>query len=194
MAMPDIRKNVESRAAALLEHHMSLLGGGLGGFDGGGMSYARADEGAGVSSAIGYGRRDRFMTRTYDLSFSVRIEGADLGDSFKARLKFRGMRQIETGFFDIRPEHAEAERIFNDPRLIERIVGASRQVDIATVTAEYSAGTETLTVKVVPYAGAFLWVKMPPVYYPLKLRADEMRALVDLLGQIEDYLRKTARK
>jgi hypothetical protein len=98
------------------------------------------------------------------------------------------MKMIETGFFDIKPKHEFAESLLNDPSLIAIIVNAAREVDIAVIKVEYSAGTETITVSILPYAGAFLWVKLPPVYYPLKLNEDEMIALFRLSKEIEGYI------
>ncbi|MDR0596689.1 MAG: hypothetical protein LBG50_04030 [Clostridiales Family XIII bacterium] len=188
MSFPDIKKSVDSRAAALLEYHMSLLGESAAGFVQGSMSYSRERSDSGSSIKIGYDEKNKFMSKTYDLAFTLRIPEVELGDSFKARLKFRGMKQIDTGFFEIKPGNETADGLLNDAALVEEIVKCSRSVDLAVVSAEYSSGSRTLNVKAVPYAGAFMWVKLPPVYYPLKLNSGEMRALLGLMGGVERCL------
>jgi hypothetical protein len=190
MSAFDIKKNVDNRAAALLEYHMSLLGAGAGFSRKDNLTYERKGAADANGLLICYDEKNKFMTKTYNLAFKLRVPGVDLGDSFKARIKFRGMKQIDAGFFDIKPGHETAETLLNDPALIDAIVEAARKVDIATVTIEYSAGTEAITIQVVPYAGAFLWVKLPPVYYPLKLNQEEMNTLHTLLKKIEKYIHK----
>jgi hypothetical protein len=188
MSPLDIKKNVDSRAAALLEHHMSLLGASPGFSRKDELTYAREGGTDLTDFLIGYDVKSKFMTKTYNLLFKARIPNMDLGDSFKARIKFRGVKTIETGFFEIKPKREEAERLLNDPALIDLIVNAAREVDIAMITVEYSAGTEALTISILPYAGAFLWIKLPPVYYPLKLNEIEMNALEKLSREITGRL------
>ncbi|MDR1042895.1 MAG: hypothetical protein LBL54_03225 [Clostridiales Family XIII bacterium] len=190
MSAFDIKKNVDNRAAALLEHHMSLLGVGAGFSRKDTLTYERNGAEDGNSLLICYDEKSKFMTKTYNLMFKLRVPGADLGDSFKARIKFRGMKQIDAGFFEIKPENKTAETLLNDPKLIDEIVETAQKVDIATIKAEYSAGTEAITITLVPYAGAFLWVKLPPVYYPLKLNQKEMNQLHTLLKKIEKHINK----
>jgi hypothetical protein len=188
MKFPDIKKNVDSRAAALLEYHVSLLGVGIEGFSHGEISYSRENEKTGNAISIGYGEKNKFMSKTYNLVFKIRIPNVSFGDSFKARLKFRGIKQIDAGFFEIKPEHDAAHTLLNDIVLMDKIIACAQKADIAVMTVEYSAGAETLTVQMIPYAGAFMWVKLPPVYYPLKLSAEEMQALYDLMRSMDKYL------
>ncbi|MDR3224734.1 MAG: hypothetical protein LBT52_00355 [Clostridiales Family XIII bacterium] len=188
MSLLDVKKNVDSRAAALLEYHLSLLGTDFGSFDSGTMAYVREDAKTGSAVSICYGEKNKFMSKTYDLIFKIRIPEVNLGDSFKARLKFRGMKQIDAGFFEIKPDHEVAHALLNDTELMDEIVTCSRQADIAVMTVVYSEGAEALTVQITPYAGAFMWVKLPPVYYPLKLKPEEMKALYALTGDVEKYL------
>jgi hypothetical protein len=188
MSPLDIQKNVDARAAALLEHHMSLLGTASGFARKDGLTYVNEKGTGSADLSIKYDAKSKFMTKTYNLLFRLRIPDVDLGDSFKARIKFRGTKMIETGFFDVKPRHEVAESLLNDPSFIDMIVEAAHKVDIAVITVEYSAGAEAITVSILPYAGAFLWVKLPPVYYPLKLNEDEMIALFSLSKRIEGYI------
>jgi hypothetical protein len=184
-----INRAINGRAARLLDDHVEKLGSLASKFtpENGAYYYEIAD---GDTMRIGYNPTKKLLTKTFNLEFVHRIESVDFPDDFKGRIKFRGMKEIDAAFFSLAKKNGRIEKILNDPKIIGKILKYARKVDLAYIRLEYIKRNGALTLTVVPYSGAYMWVKIPPVFYGMKLRDDEVRSLYALTKEVGDGLAK----
>jgi hypothetical protein len=58
--------------------------------------------------------------------------------------------------------------------LLGRMLSLFRDFDLEGMTMEYRKDSQELDVTIRPYPGAFIWVKIPPIYYDVRLKPEEV--------------------
>jgi hypothetical protein len=182
--------NIRQQAVRLLDNHMNMLDTRFGDFlplDGG---YCQENETSGDFFKIGYNENNKLLSRVYNLEFRLTMPGLDFPSDFRARIRFRGFREIQSASFIIDTKDKSADGQLNDPELLSLIVVAAREVDLASIRLEYVKRSGVLTLSVMPYAGAYVWVKFPPAFYGMKLKKEEMNALCRLTAAVCAWVEK----
>jgi len=182
----NINENIEKRANALLDSHIGILGADAACFVSTANGYERRDKDGNVDLYIGYAPKSKLLTKIFNLELRKVVKNDLFERSFSAKIKFRGSRKIESASFELIRPNSKIEEQLNDPEMLEEVTELAQKVDVSTLTLDYSKANEKLTIVLMPYAGAFLWIKFPPVFYPLKLTGEEMKCLcsiIDIIGE-----------
>ncbi|MCO7121194.1 hypothetical protein NIA71_04420 [Ihubacter massiliensis] len=125
----------------------------------------------------------KLLSNTYFIDFTFVMDDLDLGADFKAKLVFTGAIKmtgvkLKAGGGDQRVVEAlNANRPF-----MEELLKCSKEVDFYSMTFEYNAHIRQMKVVITPYNGGYLWIKFPPVFYPMRFSGEEIYHLCQLLN------------
>ena len=181
-------KNITKRADRLLNYHLGLLENlGLH-FERDGEFFYRYDQKSDDYQRIGYCKSKKMLSRTFNLEIKQVVKNIQFGDSFKIKLRFQGFKEISGARFVPEKGSDGYETFFNDAALLEFIWKRAKEVEVAFVKIEYLKKLNQLEIRVVPYAGAFLWVVVPPVFYDMKLKESELNKLMEISQAIKDHI------
>jgi hypothetical protein len=176
-------ENVTKRALRALESHVNIL-------INSGKDFEKADDkyymyfedGSEDYMKIAYDPVKKIISRTYNMQFTTVIKNVDFGKSFVMKMKYNGFPHISDVYFQVEKKQGskEAESMFNDEKLKKELLKLVSSVDLAYCKIEYLAIANEIKITICPYAGSYLWVVFPPVFYSLRLSEKEMNALHDM--------------
>lgn len=136
---------------------------------------------------MGYQVCPGFASKTYQTEITLRLPAEDAG-SWKLSLGFSGTLSI-TGITwkpSDRGSSTAAAAMNRRQTLTEALLPLVQSVDLAALYLEQSGGC--LTVRLLPYPGAYVWVKLPPVHSEIPLKAQDLSAIADILFLLEAQL------
>lgn len=184
-------KNITRRADRLMNYHVELLNKQGNNFQRDGEYFYSYDPESEDYLRIGYNKSKKLLSRTFNLEIKQVIKNIEFEDSFKIKLRFQGLKEI-TGAKFVAEKGKDTkdgyEDFFNNPALLEKIWKLAKQVEMAYVKIEYLKKINQLEIRISPYAGAFLWVVVPPVFYDMKLREPELATLLNMIGVMKGYV------
>lgn len=184
-------RNIEKRAGRLMDYHIEILNQLGNRFERDGESYFCYDPKSQDYLRVGYNKNKKFLSRTFNLEIKQVIRDIAFEDSFKLKLRFQGFKEINGARFVSEKEKGLSqgyESLFNNNALLEKIWRLAKEVELAYVKIEYIKKINQLEIRVCPYAGAFLWVVVPPVFYDMKLKQQELDNLMKLVGVLKHYV------
>lgn len=181
-------KNIYRRADRLLEYHIGLLVSKGKAFEKDGEAYYSFEESEEDFLRIGYTKTKKLLSRTFNFEVKQVINNIAFNDSFKLKLRFKGFKEISGASFVPEKGDQGYEAFFNDAQLLDRLWKRAKEVELAYVKIEYQKELNRLEIKICPYAGAFLWVVVPPVFYDMKLTDCEIQALMELAELLKSYI------
>jgi hypothetical protein len=184
--------NIERRAARLMSFHIGRLEALGKPFERDGEAYYQYVPGSKDYLRIGYTKTKKFLSRTFNLEIKYVLNDIAFDDSFKIKLRFQGFKEINGARFVPDRGSKGYEAFFNDPGFLETLWRKAKEVELAYVVVEYFKSQNKLEIRICPYAGAFLWVVVPPVFYDMKLRDNELVALMDIAGLAAGYVDRAA--
>ncbi|MDR2295360.1 MAG: hypothetical protein LBD95_01050 [Clostridiales Family XIII bacterium] len=124
---------------------------------------------------------NKFLTKVYGLCMWMTLKGCAFESDYEASCEFLGAAKIRGVVFRRRKGRlSEMESLCADPDLADAICRAAEKFDIETIRIRCDRMRGTLSVEIRPYAGAFVWVKFPPITKQIPLRPDETAALCEL--------------
>lgn len=180
--------NIEKRASVMLREHVDVLSGFGADLEWYGETYHMNMGNDLVFGTVGYDIRNKFLVKTYGMSFDVIFDEVRLSDSFSASCSFSGMTRIEGACFKVKKDDdGSISRLLNDSGFINNLIKLGESLDLESVKVEYSAGTGQLTFKIKPYAGVYLWLKFPPINRQIPLRDSELEALLKFTRYIKKH-------
>lgn len=183
--------NVTKRAVRALGNHMDILIGAGKYFEKIDDNYYKYfDEESQDYMKVSYNIVKKFISRTFNMEFTTVMQNVDFDFSFTLKLKYHGFPHISDAYFAGKKDekYKEVECIFNDEKLMKKLVKLASQVDLAYFKIEYISIAQKLKITICPYAGSYLWVVFPPVFYSLQLKEEEMNVLYEMGTLIRDYV------
>lgn len=189
MGLFDI-KNITRRADRLLNYHVEILNNIGNHFQRDCESFYSYDSKNEDYLRVGYSKTKKMLSRTFNLEIKQVINNIKFDDNFKIKLRFQGVKEIKGARFVSEKGQDLAsgyEDLFNSNALLEKILKVSKRVEIAYVKIEYLKINSQLEIRVCPYAGAFLWVVVPPIFYDMKLNKQELTNLMEMIGVMKVY-------
>ncbi len=184
-------KNITRRADRLMNYHVELLNKQGNDFQRDGECFYSYDPDSEDYLRVGYNKTKKLLSRTFNLEIKQVIKNIEFEDSFKIKLRFQGLKEINGAKFVAergKDTKGGYEDFFNNPALLEKIWKLAKQVEMAYVKIEYIKRNSQLEIRISPYAGAFLWVVVPPVFYDMKLKQPELEILIKMIGVMKDYV------
>ena len=184
--------NIEKKANTMLKEHIDVLSEMGANLEWNGGKYHMDMGHNQVFGSVGYDVKNKFLVKTYGLTFDLIFDDVHFNESFNASCSFAGMTKIEGAYFKIRKYNDESVSNFlNESKLIEKIIKLGESLDIESVKVSYSVDTKQLSVKIKPYAGVYLWLKFPPINRQIPLRGPELEALLKFTKFIKsDFSKK----
>jgi hypothetical protein len=182
-------KNIDKRADRLMKHHISLLSDMGKVFEKDGDFYycSGSDD---DYLRIGYSKTKKMLSRTFNFEMKQMINNIDFDDSFNIKLRFQGFKEITGGRFIPGKGSEGYEAFFNESPFLEEFCRKAKEIEIAYVKIEYKKNSQQLELTICPYAGAFLWVVVPPVFYDMKLKEKEIVALMEMISLFQGHLKE----
>jgi hypothetical protein len=190
MGLFDIR-NITRRADRLMKYHIEMLNQMGSSFEIDGEGYLSYEPGSEDYLRVGYSKNKKLLSRTFNLEIKQVIKNIEFDDSFKIKLRFQGMKEITGARFVSEKAKGMAsgyEDLFNDSAFLEKIWRLAKEVEMAYIKIEYIKRNNQLEIRICPYAGTFLWVVVPPIFYDMKLKQPEMVSLMKMIGVMKDYV------
>lgn len=181
-------RNVYRRADRLLEYHISLLTSKGKAFEKDGEVYYCFEEDKDECLQVSYKTTKKLLSRTYNFELKQIFHNIDFDNDFQLKLRFRGLKEISGAIFVPEKGSEGYESYFNDAQLLDLLSKKAREVELAYVRIEYHKSKNQLEFGICPYAGAFLWVVIPPVFYDMKLTDCEIQALMELVELLKSYI------
>lgn len=183
-------RNIDRRAGKLLDYHVGLLRSQNKEFTLEGQSYYCRREEQEDYMKIGYNKRKRLLSRTFNMEVSSVLYDIDFPEDFSLKLQFKGFPNITGAFFQGQKASKKYEGFFQEADLMERILCQAKKVELAYVNIRHCKAARKTEITVCPYAGAFLWVIFPPVFYDMRLKGEEMAAVHRTAELITDHITK----
>jgi hypothetical protein len=190
MGLFDI-KNITRRADRLMNYHIEMLNQLGYNFERDGEGFLSYDSGSEDYLRVGYNKNKKMLSRTFNLEIKQVIKNIEFEDSFKIKLRFQGFKEINGALFVSEKAKGKAsgyEDLFNNKAMLEKIWKLAKEVEMAYVKIEYIKRNNQLEIRICPYAGAFLWVVVPPIFYDMKLRQPELVSLMKMIGVMKEYV------
>lgn len=173
---------VIKRTGIMMDRQLGELSKYFGAFEKNGDSYY-AWLPSGQSLSVCYYEDSKFMSKVFSTKITLELEDVVMERSWEARLSFRGTTKISSLLWqpekkEYRPavENLNRKSTFN-ARLLELV----RQIDLVTIRLKYSADSHKLVVSVLPYAGSYVWIKLPPAYCDVPLKDFEVQAISEIV-------------
>ena len=182
-------KNIDKRADRLMRYHIGLLAekgkvfekdGDFYYCNGSNDDYLR----------IGYSKSKKLLSRTFNFEIKQFINHIDFDNSFNIKLRLQGFKEITGGRFIPGKGSEGYEAFFNESPFIDEFCRKAKEAEIAYVKIEYKKNLQQLELTICPYAGAFLWVVVPPVFYDMKLKDAELNAIIEMLALFQEHLKE----
>lgn len=131
---------------------------------------------------------NKILSRTYTIDFALVIDNLDMDDDWEAKLVFTGVMKTKgiklkhkSGDLVI-IEHLNANKAF-----LETLKKYTEKVDVFNMTFKYSRNAQELWISITPYNGGYLWIKFPPIFYPMRFSVEEIYNLClmfNLFGKV----------
>lgn len=181
-------RNIDKRAAKLLDHHAGLLGASGIPFIKENGNYYLYEKGSEDYMKMGYSKRKKLLSRTFNLEIQSIIHNVDFSQDFQLKLQFKGFPNITGADFKGNKKDRGFESMFQQQDLLDAILKEARKVEIAYIYIQYHKASQKMEIRVCPYAGAFLWIIFPPVFYDMRLKEEEIFSLYKTAKIITDYM------
>lgn len=184
-------KNITKRADRLMNYHIEILNQMGNRFERDGENFYSYDCNGEDYLRVGYNKSKKLLSRTFNLEIKQIINNIEFADSFRLKLRFQGFKEINGArFVSEKGKNLTSgyEDLFNNEALLEKIWKLAKQVEIAYVKIEYLKSINRFEILVCPYAGAFLWVVVPPVFYDMKLKKQELESLLEMVQVMKEYV------
>jgi hypothetical protein len=180
---------IDKKAEKLLENHISMFSEHCGEIDRIDNRYVSQETVDGCSWSFQYAIKKKWISKLYDLECVATFNGVDLPDDFKLKMATRGKLKLESvEFKDNGNGTWIASRLNLDDDFKGVLCDFLTGVDVANLFIRYDKTDQSLSITVRPYAGAFLWLMIPPVFYGLRLKAEEIILLKKMVLLIAGVL------
>ena len=125
---------------------------------------------------IGFEEEGKFAAKFFSTYIVLEMEDVHMNEAWEARLEFRGsMRITDLVWKPVKKDHRPVvEKLNLCAEFNSKLLDIAGSFDLVTVELKYLHDSKTLIVKIFPYAGTYVWVKIPPAHYEILLNNDEM--------------------
>lgn len=148
-----------------------------------GMNYYFEDYSKFSRTRITYSKNKKLLSNTYSMDFTLFMDNLQMEADWEAKLVFKGMVKMSGA----RLKHVSGDkhmvRALNENKsLMDGIMRCSQHVDIFSMTFRYAARSGQLRIMITPYNGGFLWIKFPPIFYPMRFTREEIYHICELFN------------
>jgi len=181
-------KNVTVRADRMMKEHLALFEEYFGSYEREGSRYCFDFNGS-TSVTVYYENDSKLLTKTFSTAVRITIRNIAMRKSWKARLNMSGKLKLEKLFLKALDQDSKdmADEFNGNTELLGKMLSLFRDFDLEAMTVEYRKDAQELDVTIRPYPGAFIWVKIPPVYYDIRLKPEEVRKIYQITELFSNF-------
>lgn len=130
----------------------------------------------------------QFAAKTFGTKVTLLIGDVSMSRKWSARMSFRGNTRItDIIWVPDKKEYKEMVALVNNMGgLNAALLAAVRKIDLETINLSYSRDRQQLTVEILPYAGTYVWVKLPPAHCQIPLKSDEVQQIGEIVRIFEE--------
>lgn len=134
------------------------------------------------SLKIGFEEEGKFAAKFFSTYIVLEMEDVQMSEAWEARLEFRGsMRITDLVWKPVKKDHRPVvEKLNRCAEFNSKLLDIAGRFDLVTVELKYLHDSKTLIVKIFPYAGTYVWVKIPPAHYEILLKKDEIDCIYEI--------------
>lgn len=181
-------KNVTARADRMMREHLALFEKYFGSCHREGSRYC-FDLNAATEVKVYYEEYSKLLTKSFSTAVTITIRDVKMSKSWKAKLNQGGRIRVEKVSLKALDGDSAAivDELNDNTDLNARMLRLFKDFDLQGLTMEYRKDAQELDVTLRPYPGAFLWVKIPPVYYAVRLKPEEVKRIYDITGMFSTF-------
>lgn len=184
-------KNVISKSDRMMKVHLEMFSEYLGTYEAFDNNFYFLDTEEEMIK-ISYEADSKLLTKVFSISLKLGLKDIRMSSSWKVKSSFLGNIKPEGMYFKGCNKYSGdmAAWLNEQTEFVDFLFSETKKVELQNIVIEYNEHSRMLTASVNPYAGAFVWIKMPPVYHDIKLRRDEIEAICIMAELLKKFLKK----
>lgn len=184
-------KNVTVRADRMMKEHLNLFEKYFGEYEKEGSTYRfNVDDNAIVE--IYYSEASKLLTKTFSTTVKIIVKNVEMRRSWKAKLQLRGLIKVDKILLkELDANSVDAVAKLNSNKVfMGNMFSLFKNFDLHSVSFEYKQAEGQMNIIITPYPGSFIWVKLPPIYYDVRLRPEEIKKMHDMAIMFSEFFTK----
>jgi hypothetical protein len=172
----------------MMREHLALFEECFGGYERVGSSFC-FDYDDNTAVAVYYENYSKLLTKTFSTTIRITLRNVSMKKSWKAKLLMKGKIKVEKVELKALDQNSAdmAEDLNRNTKLTEIMLGLFKDFDLQGLNMEYRKDEQEMHVTIRPYPGAFIWVKMPPVYYDIRLKPEEIKRIYEMTKAFSSF-------
>lgn len=140
---------------------------------------------------ITYVTKKKLLSNTYYLDFTFVMDDVKMNSDWEAKLVYTGNLTMKGARLKVlKGDDTVVNELNQNVNLTADLLKYSKAVDIFNMNFKYMAHAKQLKITLTPYNGGYLWIKFPPVFYPMRFSSTEVYAICKLLNILGTYFAK----
>lgn len=174
---------VRKRTQLMMERQLGELENFFGEFERSGDHYYAWPK-SGQTISISYYEDSKFMSKVFSTKITLELEDVAMEQSWNARLSFRGIKTITSLIWQAAAKRDQERILFlnEQKQFNHRLLTLCQSLDLITIELDYSKDAGRLLVNILPYAGSYVWIKLPPAYCDIPLKGFEAEAIYEIVS------------
>lgn len=174
-------KNVTTRADRMMKDHLGLFEKHFGSYERDGSRYC-FDFNDNTLVRVYYEDYSKLLTKTFSTIIKITVRNVTMKKSWKAKLNMSGKVKVEKISLKARDQDSRdvVDGLNENTELIGKMFSLLKDFDLQGLTMEYRKDEQEMDIIIKPYPGAFIWVKMPPIYYDIRLKPEEVNRIYEI--------------
>lgn len=139
-----------------------------------------------------YKAKTKLFSSLYSLKVRTIMKHVVMDENWKGNVEFTGNLSVKGARIKVKGEKKETIRMLNkDEELMDGFVICNECTDLLPAEIIYKKERKELEISIYPYAGAFICIKIPPVFYPLRMNKEEIYAICRLINVLYQKFSKS---
>jgi len=174
-------KNVTTRADRMMRDHLGMFEKYFGSYEREGSRYC-FDFNDNTLVKVYYENYSKLLTKTFSTTIKITVSKVNMKKSWKAKLNLSGKVKVEKiALKALDPDSRDmVDELNENTEWIGTMFSLFKDFDIQGLTMEYRKEEQEMDIIIRPYPGAFIWVKMPPIYYDIRLKQEEIKRIYEI--------------
>lgn len=174
-------KNVTIRADRMMKDHLGLFEKYFGSYEREGSRYC-FDFNDDTMVKVYYDAYSKLLTKSFSTTIKITVHNVKGEKSWKAKLILNGKIKVKKVSLKALDQDSSdmVEELNGNTELITKMFSLFKDFDLQGLTMEYRRDEMEMDITIRPYPGAFIWVKIPPIYYDIRLKPEEVKRIYEI--------------
>lgn len=181
-------KNVTVRADRMMRDHLALFEKYFGDYEKEGTRY-HFDFNDNTTVTVYYEDYSKLLTKTFSTAIRIKVHHIEMKKSWKAKLNMSGKIKVEKVAWKALDQDSRivVDELNENTEFMKAMLSLLKDFDLQSLTMEYRKDEQELNVTIRPYPGAFIWVKIPPIYYDVRLKPEEVERIYSITELFSNF-------